>query len=542
MRNMKKALAAVAAVATLASLAACGGSDGGNDAKANAGDADKADLVFWGWDTGNTMKALIADFEKANPGITVKFNNTGTASDTQTALSNAVAAGKGAPDVVMLEDPTVTQFAVTGDLVDLTAYGADKLEDDFSAGPWSKLQYDGKPYALPIDSGPEVFFYNDAVLKKAGVDGSQIKTWDDYYEAAKKVKAIGAYMTNNSGSSMEYQPFTAQAWQAGAQPWKVDGENITIDMTKDSGMKKYIEFQQKLIDEDLVDTKIANWSDDWNRALNEGDIATLTIGAWMPVNLMNGAPDWEGETRFYLPNEDAEVARDVLSLLPVPPHRPLFVTGSGMLALDMIPSLPGDARIECVDLSPFQKTYLEKLCETVRGAKTSRELREWLKSAILPELNAFYARRGSHYSFENVISAMRSFFRVRFFFDDEHLARVREGLDRVHGVTGDMVARVGQGGYDFVHLSNIVDYLTPFSLGELFSGAARYGAPLFFIQTTACPSADALEHAWKSAGYEPCPENRALCEKNLALGTLHSMKPWMRSGRVCLLFPRGVQS
>ena len=129
MRNMKKALAAVAAVATLASLAACGGSDGGNDAKANAGDADKADLVFWGWDTGNTMKALIADFEKANPGITVKFNNTGTASDTQTALSNAVAAGKGAPDVVMLEDPTVTQFAVTGDLVDLTAYGADKLED-----------------------------------------------------------------------------------------------------------------------------------------------------------------------------------------------------------------------------------------------------------------------------------------------------------------------------------------------------------------------------------------------------------------------------
>ena len=120
-------------------------------------------------------------------------------------------------------------------------------------------------------------------------------------------------MTNNSGSSMEYQPFTAQAWQAGAQPWKVDGENITIDMTKDSGMKKYIEFQQKLIDEDLVDTKIANWSDDWNRALNEGDIATLTIGAWMPVNLMNGAPDQAGNWRVaQLPqwNEGDEVSAE----------------------------------------------------------------------------------------------------------------------------------------------------------------------------------------------------------------------------------------
>ena len=197
----------------------------------------------------------------------------------------------------MLEDPTVTQFAVTGDLADLSQFGADKLADDFSAGPWNKLQYNNKPYALPIDSGPEMFFYNDAVFKKAGVDGTKIKTWDDYYEAAKKVKAAGSYMTNNSGSSMEYQPFTAQAWQAGAQPWKVDGEKITIDMTNDAGMKKYIDFQQKLIDEDLIDTKTANWSDDWNRELNDGTIASLTIGGWMPVNLMNGAPDQAGNWR-----------------------------------------------------------------------------------------------------------------------------------------------------------------------------------------------------------------------------------------------------
>ena len=294
MRNSQKVLAALTTVMTLTGLAACGNANASNG---NAGDADKAELVFWGWDTGHTMSDLIKDFQKANPGITVKFNNTGTASDTQTALSNAIAAGKGAPDVVMLEDPTVTQFAVTGDLADLSQFGADKLADDFSAGPWNKLQYGGKPYALPIDSGPEMFFYNDAVFKKAGVDGTQIKTWDDYYEAAKKVRAIGSYMTNNSGSSMEYQPFTAQAWQAGAQPWKVDGENLTIDMTKDSGMKKYIEFQQKLIDEDLIDTKTANWSDDWNRELNDGTIASLTIGGWMPINLMNGAPDQAGNWR-----------------------------------------------------------------------------------------------------------------------------------------------------------------------------------------------------------------------------------------------------
>ena len=260
MRTTQKAFAALTAAATLIGLAACGGGSD-NASKGSTGDANKAELVFWGWDTGHTMTNLIKDFQKANPGITVKFNNTGTASDTQTALSNAIAAGKGAPDVVMLEDPTVTQFAVTGDLADLSQFGADKLADDFSAGPWNKLQYNNKPYALPIDSGPEMFFYNDAVFKKAGVDGTKIKTWDDYYEAAKKVKAAGSYMTN------------------------------------DAGMKKYIDFQQKLIDEDLIDTKTANWSDDWNRELNDGTIASLTIGGWMPVNLMNGAPDQAGNWR-----------------------------------------------------------------------------------------------------------------------------------------------------------------------------------------------------------------------------------------------------
>ena len=93
-------------------------------------------------------------------------------------------------------------------------------------------------------------------------------------------------------------PALHRASLAGRRPaWKVDGENLTIDMTKDSGMKKYIEFQQKLIDEDLIDTKTANWSDDWNRELNDGTIASLTIGGWMPINLMNGAPDQAGNWR-----------------------------------------------------------------------------------------------------------------------------------------------------------------------------------------------------------------------------------------------------
>lgn len=295
MQSAKRVLAMGAAVATVFALGACGNSEAeGSGSGKTSG--EKSEIVFWGWDSGNSMKDIIADFESKNPNITVKFNNTGTAADTSTALQNAIAAGNGAPDVVMLEDPTVTQFAVSEGLVSLSDFGGDDLKDDFAAGPWNKVQYNGSPYALPIDSGPEMFFYNKSVFDKAGITEPPT-TWDEYYEDAKKVRATGAYMTNVSGSSNDYQPFTAQAWQAGAEPWKVDGTNITINMTNDEGMKRYIDFQQKLIDEDLIDTKTSNWSDDWNHGLNDGSIASLTIGAWMPINLKSGAPDQKGNWR-----------------------------------------------------------------------------------------------------------------------------------------------------------------------------------------------------------------------------------------------------
>lgn len=52
-----------------------------------------------------------------------------------------------------------------------------------------------------------------------------------------------------------------------------------------------------MIDDDLIDTKTAGWSDDWNKSLNDGSIASLLTGAWMPYNLLSGAPDGEGKWR-----------------------------------------------------------------------------------------------------------------------------------------------------------------------------------------------------------------------------------------------------
>lgn len=45
---------------------------------------------------------------------------------------------------------------------------------------------DGKYYGFPTHVGTTVAFYNDDLLKEAGIDYTTIKTWDDFKAAGVK--------------------------------------------------------------------------------------------------------------------------------------------------------------------------------------------------------------------------------------------------------------------------------------------------------------------------------------------------------------------
>ena len=49
--------------------------------------------------------------------------------------------------------------------------------------------YGGHVYGLPHDVHPVVLVYNDTIWKSVGVDVAKIKTWDEFFEAAKKLYA-----------------------------------------------------------------------------------------------------------------------------------------------------------------------------------------------------------------------------------------------------------------------------------------------------------------------------------------------------------------
>jgi multiple sugar transport system substrate-binding protein len=295
----RRRLLAVAA-ATLA-LTACGDNGGTDDktgssspavsdADVNAALEKGGDLTVWAWEP--TIKQVVAKFQQRYPSVKVNLVNAGTGNDQYTALQNAIAAGKGIPDVAHIEYYALPQFALGKSVAELSSFGAENLKADFSPGPWASVHSGKGIYGLPMDSGPMALFYNKDVFDKHNI--AVPTTWEQYLEAARKLHKADpkAYIASDTGDA----GFTTSLiWQAGGKPYKVDGTNVTVDFT-DPGTVAFTTVWQQLINEKLL-APIKGWTDQWYQGLGDGTIATLPTGAWMPANFVSGVPKGAGKWR-----------------------------------------------------------------------------------------------------------------------------------------------------------------------------------------------------------------------------------------------------
>lgn len=281
-------LAVVSAFAMLLAVAGCGARD------------NRTVVTVWSWEP--SMRAEARAFEKANPDIRVDIVSTSGYDN----LNSAIQDGYNMPDVVQLEYFALQQYAISGQLRDITdrtqGYGA-----MFTPGTWSSVRLNNRVYGVPMDSGPMAFFYNQDLFAQAGVDASSIHTWDDYYQAAKKLKAIGVYIAADGGDASFYN---AMIWLAGGRPFHTsgDGMTVTVNLEGDTGTREFTKFWQRMIDEGLVDTHLATWSDGWKNAVAGGSVASMFSGAWMPSMLLADVPGGAGLWRVgRMPTPDGSV-------------------------------------------------------------------------------------------------------------------------------------------------------------------------------------------------------------------------------------------
>ena len=189
---MKKRIFALVMILALSisMLAACGGG-GGGESSDEGGDIT---LTFLDKHPEEEYKGYfeqaIADFEAANPGVHIEYENI---SDQAIKEKLAVlASGGDMPDIFFAwGGESLNRFSRNGKCLDLTPYfEADpEWRDSFLPMFLSSSVLDGKNYAVPYRSSVLYMLYNKKVLEDNGIEVPE--TWDEFMAACEKLKGAG---------------------------------------------------------------------------------------------------------------------------------------------------------------------------------------------------------------------------------------------------------------------------------------------------------------------------------------------------------------
>jgi len=292
MQHSKMKAAAVIAISAfaLAGCSASGGDSSGTGGEAAActpADGDVT-LEFTSWIPG--IEDVVEIWNEANPEIQVDVQtgpngNGGTYQN----FFNQIKAGD-APDLGQIEYDALPNFLVQDGLEDLSACeDVVAAEDQFVDWAWGQVTLGTEGvYGVPQDTGPMALFYRADLFEQNGI--AIPTTWDEYRDAAVKIRALGGYITNFSQSDINQ--FAGFAWQDGAQWFSSDDEGWTVSLADDA-TASVADYWQSMLDDDLVAT-VPAWTDEWNNAYNSGEVWTWNSAVWGANSISSGAPDTAG--------------------------------------------------------------------------------------------------------------------------------------------------------------------------------------------------------------------------------------------------------
>jgi multiple sugar transport system substrate-binding protein len=280
-------VATVAAMALAATLAGCsqgGGSDaqGASNPKltncTNKMMNDAPQVSVWAWYPN--MAKVVDNFNRAHKDVQVCWTVAGQGGPEYAKFQTAISAGKGAPDVIMLEADQLTGFEIQKALVDLAPYGANDVKKNFSDGAWKDVSQGSSVYAIPVDGGPMAMIYRKDIFTKYGI--TPPTTWAEYAQAAEKVKAAGGPLFGDLGSNVP-AAITALMAQKGAVPFTYnlqDPKNISINLDSQPS-KDVLDYWAGLVKKGVVGTQ-DQFTTDYIAGVVGGKYATYVSAAWAP--------------------------------------------------------------------------------------------------------------------------------------------------------------------------------------------------------------------------------------------------------------------
>ncbi len=277
MKRRQLLLGAVSLMATTALITGCGSTQA---AAPTPAEDPSGTITFWSSMAG--MDKVAEAFNASQSKIKVTFEtipNGGAGGYAK--LSTAITAGNG-PDVATIEYPQLPQFVSNGQLQPLDGFinkaeTVDKLTDETKA----LVQFGDATYALPYDAAPMIMWYRKDMLDKAGVGVP--KTWQDFEEAGKKLKAVAPEAHLASFNPNEAALTAALSWQAGAKWFGTEGDSWKVGVN-DEATQKVANYWQKLIDQKIVKVQ-QSFSDEWSADLASGAVVGVLGANWSATGI-----------------------------------------------------------------------------------------------------------------------------------------------------------------------------------------------------------------------------------------------------------------
>ncbi len=254
--------------------------------------ANATKITFWAWVPG--MGRAVTEFNKTHPNICVTQEDVGAGDPEYVAITNALKAGSGAPDVAEVEFDELPSFEVTHSVVDLVPYGANNYKSDFVPWAWSEVSQGSSVYAMPGDAGPMAFYYNSNLLAKYHI--TPPTTWAQFATAAAALHKAdpGAYITNFSAVDLQW--IMSLMAQDNAWPFQYSGgSNVTINWTGPAQMA-FAKYWQNLLAAHEVnattDVSATSFAD-----MDKGIDASWLASAWGPSYFAPDAKSSIGDWR-----------------------------------------------------------------------------------------------------------------------------------------------------------------------------------------------------------------------------------------------------
>lgn len=282
---MKKKLVAILMTSVLGMtlLAGCGGNAQEESKKSEGSENGKVEITFWDnyADTLHTevYERLIADFEKENPDITVKY--VPLPSDQAKSKYDVAIQSKSTPDCGVIYQYWMNDFVIQDALAPLDEYygDSDMLLDTF-VDSMKNTAPDGKLYSLPFYVVPPALWYNTELFEAAGVEAPA--TWEDVLADAEKLTdkengVFGFSIRGGAGSSQQLEQMLYQ-YSGITEMFDKDGNSTINDPTH----VKFLEDFAALYNKYTPESDITNASTEMISAFDSGSAAMIfhNIGSY----------------------------------------------------------------------------------------------------------------------------------------------------------------------------------------------------------------------------------------------------------------------